>query len=126
MAKMAAYIEKRFTTSSTPTPAVPTKYPPTEEGMVQLVLAPTMQRIKYILPEQVGALLTKEWIQKLSKDAEHKPNVTVALFYLEYLIRLQRDYEDMEKRYQVVRKQEFINMPFSPDPQYYQLALLQE
>ena len=56
--------------------------------MVQLVLAPTMQRIKRILPEQVGTLLTKEWIQKLSKDAKNKPNVTVALSYLEYLIRL--------------------------------------
>ena len=126
LAKMAAYIEKRFTTSATPTPAIPEQYPPAEEGMVQLVLAPTMQRIKRILPEQVGTLLTKEWIQKLSKDAKNKPNVTVALSYLEYLIRLQRDYEDMEKRYQVVRKQEFVNMPFSPDTQYYQLALLQE
>ena len=38
----------------------------------------------------------------------------------------ERDYEDMEKRYQEVRKQEFLNMPFSPDTQYYQLALLQE
>ena len=97
LAKMAAYIEKRFTTSSTSTLAVPAKYPPTEEGMVQLVLAPTMQRIKAILPEQVDVLLTKEWIQKLRKDAENKLNVTVALSYLEYLICLQRDYEDMEK-----------------------------
>ena len=32
----------------------------------------------------------------------------------------------MKKRYQVVRKQEFVNMPFSPDTQYHQLALLQE
>ena len=32
----------------------------------------------------------------------------------------------LTKRYQVVRKQEFINMPFSPDTQYYQVALLQE
>ena len=38
------------------------KYPPADEGMVQLVLAPTMQRIKAILPEKVGALLTKAWI----------------------------------------------------------------
>ena len=85
-----------------------------------------MQRIKIILPEQVETLLTKEWIQKMSKDAKNKPHVIVSLSYLEYLIRLQRDYEDMEKRYQVVRKQEFVNMPFSSDTQYYQLALLQE
>ena len=50
----------------------------------------------------------------------------IALSYLEYLIRLQRDYEDMEKRYQLVRKQEFIHTTFQPDTQYYQLALLQE
>ena len=126
LAKMAAYIQKRFTTSATSTSVMPDTYPPAEEGMVQLVLAPTMQRIKRILPEQVETLLTKEWIQKLSKDAKNKPNVTVSLSYLEYLIRLQRDYEDMEKRYQVVWQQEFVNMPFSPDTQYYQLALLQE
>ena len=32
----------------------------------------------------------------------------------------------MEKCYQVVRKQEFLQIPFSPDTQYYRLALLQE
>ena len=58
LAKMAAYLEKRFATSPAPPPAVPAKYPPTDEGMVQLVLAPTMQRIKAILSEKVGALLT--------------------------------------------------------------------
>ena len=34
LAKMAVYIEKRFTTSATPTPAIPAQYPPAEEGMV--------------------------------------------------------------------------------------------
>ena len=33
---------------------------------------------------------------------------------------------DMEKRYQVVRKQEFLHSTFNPDTQHYQLALLQE
>ena len=32
----------------------------------------------------------------------------------------------MEKRYQLVRKQEFLHMAFLPDTQYYQLASLQE
>ena len=32
----------------------------------------------------------------------------------------------MEKRYQLVRKQEFVHATFQPDTQYYQLALLQE
>ena len=40
LAKMAAYIQKRFTTSATSTSVIPDKYPPAEEGMVQLVLAP--------------------------------------------------------------------------------------
>ena len=39
---------------------------------------------------------------------------------------MQRDYEDMEKRYQIVRKQEFLHTTFNPDTQHYQLALLQE
>ena len=93
---------------------------------MQLVLAPSMSLIRQILPEKLGSMLTRAWIQKIRKDAEGKPTVTVAISYLEYLIRIQRDYEDMEKRYQLVRKQEFLNMTFSPDTQYYQLALLQE
>lgn len=99
LAKMAAYIEKRFITSATSTPDVPKQYPPVEEGMVQLVRAPSMGRINSILPK-----LTRTWIQKLKKDAERNPSVTVALSYLEYLVQLQRDYEDMEKRYQLARK----------------------
>ena len=83
---MVAYIEKRFTTSSTSTPAIPATYPHTEEGMVQLVLAPSMGRIKSILPIKVGDLFTKAWIQKLRKDVERKPSVTIALSYLEYLV----------------------------------------
>ena len=63
----------------------------------------------------------------MAKDAAGKPRVTtIAISYLEYLIKLQQDYEDMEKRYKLVRKQEFLNMPYSLDTQYYQLALLQE
>ena len=59
------------------------------KGMVHMVLAPTMGRIKYILPERVGTLLTKAWIQKLEKDVVGKPRVTIAISYMEYLIRLQ-------------------------------------
>ena len=94
--------------------------------MLHMVLASTMGQIKSILPKKISALLTKAWIQKVAQDVVDKPRVTVGISYLEYLVRLQRDYEDMEKRYQLVKKQEFINMPFSPDTQYYQLALLQE
>ena len=85
-----------------------------------------MQRIKSILLERVSMFLTKAWIMKLQKEVEGQPRVTVALSYLEYLIRMQRDYEDMEKRYQLVWKQEFLQTTFKPDTQYYQLALLQE
>ena len=72
--------------------------------MVQMVLAPTMGRIKSILPEQVGTLLTKAWIHKLAKDNVGRPRVQIYLSYLEYLVRLQRYYEAKEKRNQLVRK----------------------
>ena len=75
-------------------------YPLADEGVVQLALAPSMQRIKSILPQHC---LTKAWINKIQKQAEGQPWIMIALSYLEYLIRLQRDYEDMEKRYQLVR-----------------------
>ena len=124
LAKMTAYVESRFATSKPTADTTAGKYPPANEGMVHMVLAPTMGRIKSIMPKKIGTLLTKAWIQKLAQDVASKPSVTVAISYLEYLVRLQRDYKDMEKRYQLVRKQEFLNMPFSPDTQYYQLALL--
>ena len=128
LAKMSKYIESRFSTcKSTEDTSKADKYPPPNEGMVHMVLAPTMGRIKSIWPQEVGTLLTKAWIQKLANDSKNRPHVTVALSYLEYLVRLQHDYEDMEKRYNVVvKKQEFLHMSFYLDTQYYQLALLQE
>lgn len=116
---MTKYVESRFSTcKSNEGPTQPDTYPPTNEGKVHMVLAPTMGRIKSNLPHQVEILLTKAWIQKLAKDGKGRPSVTIALSYLEYLVRLQRDYEDMEARYKVVKKQEFLNMPFSPGTQY--------
>ena len=126
LARQSAYMQKTFIKKFGKTAENSEEYPPKPEGVVQLVLAPSMQRIKSILPERVSMFLTKAWIKKLQKEAEGQPRVTVALSYLEYLIRLQRDYEDMEKRYQLVRKQEFLQTTFKPDTQYYQLALLQE
>ena len=115
LAKMTTYVESWFATNKSTTTPTGEKYPHANEGMVHMVLAPTMGCIKSILPEKVGTLLTKAWIRKLAQDATGKPSVKVALSLLEYLVRLQRDYKDMEKRYQLVRKQEFLNMPFFPD-----------
>lgn len=126
LAKLTCYVEKRFSASQSKVLVEPDKYPPSNEGMVQMVLAPTMEKIRSILPEQVDILLTKAWIHKLAKDVVGQPNAQISLNYLEYLIKLQRDYEDMEKRYNLVHKQEFLNMPYSLDTQYYQLASLQE
>ena len=126
LAQLSAYMQKTFVKKFGKPAEVNEEYPPKAEGVVQLVLAPSMQRIKSILPEKVNMCLTKAWIKKIQKQAEGQPRVTIALSYLEYLIRLQRDYEDMERRYQLVRKQEFVHATFQPDTQYYQLALLQE
>ena len=127
LAHVNAYMQKTFIKKfGKPVEAKEEEYPPKAEGVVQLVLAPSMQRIKSILPEQLNMCLSKAWIQKIQKQAEGQPRVVIALSYLEYLIRIQRDYEDMERRYNVVRKQEFVHAAFQPDTQDYQLALLQE
>ena len=126
LARQSAYMQKTFIQKFGTAAEANDEYPPKSEGIVQLVLAPSLQRIRSILPEKVNMFLTKAWIKKLQKEAEGQPRVTVALSYLEYLIRMQRDYEDMEKRYQIVRKQEFLQSTFNPDMHHYQLALLQE
>ena len=126
LARQSAYMQKTFIKKFGTTAKTNDEYPPKSEGVVQLVLAPSLQRIRSILPEKVNMFLTKAWIKKLQKEAEGQPRVTVSLSYLEYLIRMQRDYEDMEKRYQLVRKQEFLQTTFNLDTQHYQLALLQE
>ena len=126
LAQLNGYMQRTFAKKFGKPETVKEVYPPADEGVVQLVLAPSMQRIKSILPERLNNCLTKAWINKIQKQAQGQPRVMIALSYLEYLIRLQRDYEDMEKRYQLVRKQEFVHTTFQPDTQYYQLALLQE
>lgn len=126
LAQLNGYIQRTFVKKFGKLEEVKEDYPPTTEGVVHLVLAPSMQRIKSILLERLSNCLTKAWIHKIHKQSEGQPRVPIALSYLEYLIRLQRDYEDMEKRYQLVRKPEFVHATFQPDTQYYQLALLQD
>ena len=72
LAKMIAYVESRFATHKSTTTPTAEKYPPANEGMVHMILAPTMGCIKSILPEKVGSLLTKAWIRKLEQDTTVK------------------------------------------------------
>ena len=56
LAKMTSYVEKCFSASQSKVSVEPDKYPPANEGMVQMVLAPTMGQIRSILLEQVDIL----------------------------------------------------------------------
>ena len=84
LARQSAYMQKTFIKKFGTTAETHDEYPPRSEGVVQLVLAPSLQRIRSILPEKVNMFLTKAWIKKLQKEAEGQPRVTVALSYLEY------------------------------------------
>ena len=50
LAKMTSCVEKCFSASQSKVSIEPDKYPPINEGMVQMVLAPTMGQIRSILP----------------------------------------------------------------------------
>ena len=88
LAQINAYMQKTFIKKFGKHVEAKEEYPPKAEGVVQLVLAPSMQRIKSILPEQLNMCLSKAWIQKFQKQAEGQPRVIIALSYLEYLIRI--------------------------------------
>lgn len=102
----------------------PPKYP--SHGTSQLVLAPLFSRIKQVLPQTLGTLATRAWIQKVQEHAVQGPNLKTGLLYFEYLLRIQRDYEDMQQRYNAVRMQEFMKMPVIADNVQYQIELLTE
>lgn len=92
----------------------------------QLVLAPSLSRIKEILPQAESTIATKTWIKKVQEHAVKGPHLKIGLLYFEYLLRIQRDYEDMQKRYNNVRMQEFMKTEVTSENEHYQLELLKE
>lgn len=59
-------------------------YPPAKP--TRLVVAPSFQRIRKILPEMQGILLTKEWLHELQTHAVQGPHLKIVMLYYEYLL----------------------------------------
>ena len=110
LGKMKKYIQSKFLTPTSkiaevePAKEADVLYRHSTKGTLTMVLATTMSGIKSICPQEVGSLLTKAWIQNIGTHANTRPHVPIALPYLEYLVKLQRYYEDMERWYNVVRR----------------------
>lgn len=98
---------------------------PAEENW-RLVLKPSLSRLKIVFPGNQGVQSTKAWIRKVQQHAIKGPHLKIGLLYYEYLLRLQRDYEDMIARYNAIRKQEFLKAPVVSRPVQYQIELLAE
>lgn len=86
--------------------ALPPAYPTAETS--KLVVAPSLRRITEVLPSMQGVLLNRQWIDKVQANAEKGPCLKVGMLYFEYLLRIQMDYEEMQRRYNSIRMQEFI------------------
>lgn len=71
-------------------------------------------------------ILTKYCVHKIEAKALGGPHIKVPIPYMEYLICTQMDYEDMEAKYNAVKRQEFLKSTTTPNTSQYQPELLQE
>ena len=62
--------------------------------------------------------------KRIHKEVKKGLHLSILLQYLEYLVRIQSSYELMDRRYYIIRLEEFWKAPIQQNQEQYWLELL--